>query len=102
MSADLELSKRTQITHGVLLTVSEPTGCRGLSPAGHVEPPEVPDAGPSLQGASHDTGPHPIYRMVCEGCGAVVSSELIGPDGAGEGDDGGFYCTSCRFDGDEG
>jgi hypothetical protein len=29
-----------------------------------------------------------------------VSSELIGPDGAGEGDDGGFYCTSCRF-GDE-
>lgn len=39
--------------------------------------------------------------MVCEDCGASVSSELIGPDGAGESDDGGFYCTSCRF-GEEG
>jgi hypothetical protein len=38
--------------------------------------------------------------MACEECGAWVSSELVGPDGAGEGDDGGFYCTSCRF-GDE-
>ncbi len=36
--------------------------------------------------------------MVCEDCDAWVSSELIGPDGAGESDDGGFYCTSCRFD----
>src|ERR1017187_4481582 len=62
---------------------------RGNTPASHVQRPEVPDAGPSLQCANHDTGPHPIYRMVCEGCGAWVSSELIGPYGAGEGDDGG-------------
>jgi len=39
----------------------------------------------------------PINWMVCEECGAWVDSELIGPDGAGESDDGGFYCTSCRF-----
>ena len=26
-----------------------------------------------------------------------MSSELIGPDGAGEKSDGGFYCTECRF-----
>ena len=38
-----------------------------------------------------------LYWMVCEDCGAWVSTELIGPDGAGESDDGGFYCTSCRF-----
>jgi len=44
------------------------------------------------------SGPaEPHYWMVCEGCAASVSSELIGPDGAGEADDGGFYCTSCRF-----
>jgi len=46
------------------------------------------------------TTPRPdetLYWMVCEGCGAWVSSELIGPDGAGESDDGGFYCSSCRF-----
>lgn len=39
-----------------------------------------------------------LYWMVCEQCGAWVSSELIGPDGAGESGGGGFYCTSCRFD----
>jgi len=39
----------------------------------------------------------PLQWMVCEDCGASVSSELIGPDGAGESDDGGFCCTSCRF-----
>ena len=39
----------------------------------------------------------PIYWIACEECGAWVSSELIEPDGAGEDDDGGFYCTSCRF-----
>jgi len=43
----------------------------------------------------------PIYWMVCEECGAWVSSELIGPDGAGGSDDGGFYCTSCRFGEDD-
>lgn len=42
----------------------------------------------------------PVYWTACEECGAWVSSELIGPDGAGVTDDGGFYCTSCRF-GDE-
>ena len=41
-----------------------------------------------------------VYWMACEECGAWVSSELMGPDGAGATDDGGFYCTSCRF-GDE-
>jgi len=39
----------------------------------------------------------PIYWMVCEDCGAWVSSELFGPEGAGECDDGGFRCTECRF-----
>lgn len=39
----------------------------------------------------------PIHWTACEECGAWVSSDLIGPDGAGETDDGGFYCTSCRF-----
>jgi hypothetical protein len=39
----------------------------------------------------------PIYWAACEECGAWVSSELIGPDGAGENADGGFYCTECRF-----
>lgn len=39
----------------------------------------------------------PIYWIACEECGAWVSSELIGPDGAGECDDGGFYCSFCRF-----
>lgn len=39
----------------------------------------------------------PIHWMVCEDCGAWVSSELFGPEGAGECDDGGFRCTECRF-----
>ena len=39
----------------------------------------------------------PITWMACEDCGAWVSSELFGPDGAGECDDGGFRCTECRF-----
>ncbi len=39
----------------------------------------------------------PVYWMVCEECGAWVSSELFGPEGAGECDDGGFRCTECRF-----
>ncbi len=46
------------------------------------------------------TSPHrdePIYWTACENCGAWVSSELFGPEGAGECDDGGFRCTSCRF-----
>jgi hypothetical protein len=41
--------------------------------------------------------PEPVYWRACEACYAWVSSELIGPDGAGEAADGGFYCTSCRF-----
>jgi hypothetical protein len=46
------------------------------------------------------TTPHrheDVYWMGCEQCGTWVSSELIGADGAGESEDGGFYCTSCRF-----
>ena len=39
----------------------------------------------------------PIYWTACEECGAWVSSELIGPEGAGGSDDGVFYCTECRF-----
>jgi hypothetical protein len=39
----------------------------------------------------------PIFWMACDDCGAWVSSELLGPDGAGECDDGGFRCTECRF-----
>lgn len=39
----------------------------------------------------------PITWSTCEGCGASVSSELIGPDGAGDCADGGFYCSECRF-----
>ena len=39
----------------------------------------------------------PIYWAACEECGAWVSSGLIGPDGAGENADGGFYCAECRF-----
>jgi hypothetical protein len=43
----------------------------------------------------------PMHWTVCEECGAWVSSELIDPDGAGECEDGGFYCTSCRFGEDD-
>ena len=78
---------------------------RGNTPASHVKRPEARDTGtgrPILHGASRDPGPPLLYQVACEECGAWVSSELIGPDGAGEGDDGGFYCTSCRFDGDQG
>ena len=39
----------------------------------------------------------PITWMACEECGAWVSSELFGPEGAGECEDGGFRCTECRF-----
>lgn len=46
---------------------------------------------------SEPRGDEPVYWMACEECGAWVSSELIGPDGAGESADGGFCCTSCRF-----
>ena len=38
-----------------------------------------------------------VYWTACEDCRAWVSSELIGPEGAGECDDGGFRCTECRF-----
>jgi hypothetical protein len=47
----------------------------------------------------------PLFRTVewiaCEGCGAWVDSDLVGPDGAGVDGDGGFYCASCRWDGDD-
>ena len=43
----------------------------------------------------------PVSWIVCEECGAWVSSELFGPDGAGECEDGGFRCTDCRFAADE-
>lgn len=47
----------------------------------------------------------PLWRavewMACEGCGAWVDTDLIGPDGAGIVGDGGFYCSSCRWDGDD-
>ena len=39
---------------------------------------------------------HFVEWMACEECGAWVSTELIGPDGAGWTDDGSFYCTQCR------
>jgi hypothetical protein len=39
----------------------------------------------------------PVYWTACEECGAWVSSELIGPDGAGETRDGGFCCSECRW-----
>ena len=35
--------------------------------------------------------------IACESCGAWVGTELIGPDGAGYGDDDGFYCSECRW-----
>ena len=44
----------------------------------------------------------PVYWTACEECGAWVSSELFGPAGAGECDDGGFRCTECRFADQEG
>jgi hypothetical protein len=37
--------------------------------------------------------------MACEGCGAWVATDVIGPDEAGVGD-GTFYCA-CRWDGDD-
>jgi len=43
----------------------------------------------------------PVHWTACEECGAWVSSELIGPDGAGEANDGGFRCTECRFAGEK-
>jgi hypothetical protein len=43
----------------------------------------------------------PVGWMACEDCGAWVSSELFGPEAAGECDDGGFRCTECRFAGEE-
>lgn len=42
----------------------------------------------------------PISWIACEECGAWVSSELIGPVGAGESEDGGFRCSECRFEGE--
>jgi hypothetical protein len=41
------------------------------------------------------------YWTACEECGAWVSSEMIGTDGAGETDEGGFCCTSCQFGADD-
>jgi hypothetical protein len=37
-----------------------------------------------------------VQWMICDGCGASVSSELIDADGAGHTDDGSFRCSSCR------
>lgn len=97
MAADLARSMRTQTPSSDLL---ETSGCLRRSPVGHVQP-EVPDPGAdAVTWHSDSRDAEPPYTMVCEECGAWVSSELFGPDGAGEGDDGGFYCTSCRF-GDE-
>ena len=39
----------------------------------------------------------PIIWMACEECNVCVSSELFGPDGAGECSDGAFRCMECRF-----
>lgn len=39
--------------------------------------------------------------QACERCGAWVDSDLIGPHGAGVAADGGFYCSSCRWDGED-
>jgi hypothetical protein len=39
----------------------------------------------------------PVEWMACEACGAWVDTDLIGPDGAGDAADGGFYCSSCRW-----
>ena len=100
MATELARSTRAQTPASDLPTMPETNGCLRPPPASHVQPPGAPDAGPILQGASHHPGPPLLYQMACEQCGAWASSELIGPDGAGEGDDGGFYCTSCRF-GDE-
>jgi len=38
-------------------------------------------------------------RMACDGCAWVVT-DLIGPDGAGVADNDGFYCSTCRWDGE--
>lgn len=44
----------------------------------------------------------PIYWVVCEDCGAWVSSVLSGPDRAGDcDDDDGFWCAECRFSGEK-
>jgi hypothetical protein len=47
----------------------------------------------------------PMWRSAewraCEGCGAWVDTNLIGPDGAGTGEGGGFYCSPCRWDGQD-
>jgi hypothetical protein len=42
----------------------------------------------------------PITWITCEKCGAWVSRELVGPDGA-EVQDGGFRCSECRFASEE-
>lgn len=39
----------------------------------------------------------PITWMTCEQCGAWVSSELFGPDGAGCNEEDAFLCAECRF-----
>ena len=72
----------------VVTLISSPR--RRNTPASHVKRPEAPDIGtsrPISPCASHDAGPHLVYRMACEEGGAWVSSELIGPDGGGENDD---------------
>jgi len=75
---------------------------RGNTPASPSSQTEAPETETPTRPcyASQDVGPL-VYRMACEECGAWVSSDLIGPDGAGEADDGGFYCTPCRFGDDE-
>ena len=39
----------------------------------------------------------PISWIVCEKCGAWVSSELLGRMAPESVEDGGFRCTECRF-----
>jgi hypothetical protein len=41
--------------------------------------------------------PSPIEWIQCDGCGAMVTSDLIDEDGAGWLTDGDFNCSSCRF-----
>jgi hypothetical protein len=38
-----------------------------------------------------------VEWLICDGCGASVSTELIDPHGAGWTADGSFNCSDCRF-----
>ena len=75
------------------------SGAPALSAGGGPTSPPVAEVCPNC-GSVHLIRDEIRGEIVCADCGAWVSSELMGPDGAGEGADGDFRCSECRFVGE--